>query len=120
DHGHRQPESEVGDEVHAAARLDAIDDVIDDLLNARAHVLDAPRGKGADHQAAQTAMVGWILLQHPVTHAAIDRLLENPRPKSSGHAADEILAEAFVAKDRDDVGVPASDEEAERREVHGI
>jgi hypothetical protein len=77
----------------------AIDDLIDDRLNAWAHVLDAPRGKGADHEAAQAAVVGRIELQHPMAHAAIDRLVENLRPGAPGHAADEILAEALVAKD---------------------
>src|SRR4029077_14974172 len=33
DHGNRKPESEVRDEIHPAARLHAIDDLIDDFLN---------------------------------------------------------------------------------------
>ena len=36
-----------------AARLYAIDDLIDDLLNARAHVFDAPRSKSADNKTAR-------------------------------------------------------------------
>ena len=83
-----------------AARLDAIDDLIDDLLNARPHVFDPPRGKRADHETAQAAMVGRIELQHPMAHAAIDRLFENLWPGSPGHSADEVLAEALVAQDR--------------------
>ena len=114
DHGHRKPESEVGDEIHVTARLDAIDDLIDNLLNARAHVLDPLGGKGPYHQTPQAPMIGRILLQHPAAHAAIDRLLENLRPVAPGHAADEILAEAFVAKDRGNIGVPARDVEAAR------
>jgi hypothetical protein len=120
DHGHRQPESEVRDEIHPAARFYAIDDLIDDLLNARAHILDAPRSKRADHETAQAAMVGRIELQHPVAHAAIDRFLENLWPGSPGHSADEIFAEAFVAQDLADVSMTARNIESERRQVHRI
>ena len=94
--------------------------VVDDLLDARAHVLDATRSKGPHHKAAQAAMVGRILLQHPVAHAAIDRFLENLRAKAPGHSADEVLAETFVPKDRGDVRMAAGDIEAERREVHRV
>ena len=103
-----------------AARRHPVDDLVDDRLNARAHVLDAARGESAYHQAAQAAMVGRILLQHPVAHAAIDRLVENLRPEAPAHAADEILAEALVAQDRSDVGMPAGDVEPDRREMHRI
>ena len=67
----------IRNEIHMAAGLYAIDDLIDDLLNARAHVLDTPRSKRADNETAQPAMIGWIELQHPVAHAAIDRFLKN-------------------------------------------
>ncbi len=111
---------EVRDEIHPAARLYAIDDLIDDLLNARAHVLDAPRSKRADNETAQPAMVGWIELQHPVAHAAIDRFLKNLWPGSPGYSADEVFAEAFVAQDLGNVGMAACDIESERREVHRV
>ena len=80
--------------------FDAIDDLIDDLLNARAHILDAPRRKGAHHETAQAAVVGRIELQHPVAHAAIDRFLENLWAGAPAHPADKILAETLVAQDR--------------------
>ena len=50
DHGDRQPEGEIRDEIHMAARLYAVDDLIDDLLNARAHVLDTPRNDNIRHR----------------------------------------------------------------------
>src|SRR6478672_4797040 len=103
-----------------AAGLYAIDDLIDDLLNAWAHVLDTPRSKRADNETAQPAMIGWIKLQHPMAHAAIDRFLENLWPGSPGHSADEIFAEAFVAQDLGDVVMAACDIESERREVHRV
>ena len=53
-----------------ALRLQAIDDFVNDLLNARPHILDATGCKGADHEAAQTAVVWWIELQHPMAHAS--------------------------------------------------
>src|SRR5271169_1468403 len=79
-----------------------------------------PRGKRADDEAAQAAMVGRIELQHPVAHAAIDRFLENLWPGSPGHSADEILAEAFIAQDLRNVGMAACDMESERREMHRV
>jgi hypothetical protein len=107
-------EREVGEEVCATLRLQAIDNLVDDLLNARAHVVDATRSKGPDHKAAQPAMVGWIEQQHPMAHAAIDRLLENLRPGASGNSADEVLAEAFVPQDCGDLRMTARDVESER------
>ena len=112
DHGHRQPESKIRNEIHTAAGLYAIDNIIDDLLNARAHVLDAPRSKRADNKTAQPAMIGRIELQHPVAHTAIDRFLKNLGPGSPGHSADEIFAKAFVAQDFGDVGMAARDIES--------
>src|SRR5262249_42708145 len=97
----------VRDQIHSTARFHAIDDLIDNLLNARAHVLDASGSKGADYKTTQAAMVGRIELQHPVAHAAIYRLLENLWPGSPGHSADEIFAEAFVAQDLGDVRMSA-------------
>ena len=109
DHGHRQPERKIGDQVHMAARLDVIDDAIDNLLNARPHIFDPPRRERPHHEAAQAAVVGRIELQHPVAHAAIDRLFENLWPGAPGHATDKVLAETLVAQDRGDVGVAARD-----------
>ena len=48
-----------------ALRLHAIDDFVNDLLNARSHVVDASGGKGGDHEIAQAAMIRWIKVQHP-------------------------------------------------------
>src|SRR4029077_20596588 len=119
DHGDREAEGEIGDQVHAAAGFDAVDDPVDDLLNARAHILDAAGRKGAHHEPTQAGVVGRILLQHPVAHAAVDRLLENLRAVAPAHPAGKILAETLIAQDGGDVGMPAGNIEAERREVHG-
>jgi hypothetical protein len=103
-----------------AAGLYAIDDLIDNLLNARAHVLNTPRGKRADYETAQPAMIGRIELQHPVAHAAIDRFLKDLWPGPPGYSADKVFTEAFIAQDLGDVGMAACDMETERREVHRV
>src|SRR4030088_934242 len=66
----RQPERKVLDKVHVPLGGDAIQRFIDNLLDARTHVLDPARGEGLHDQAAQSGVVGRVLLQHPVTHAA--------------------------------------------------
>ena len=75
----RQPERKILDQVHMALVDNAIQRFIDDLLDARTHVLDPARGKRFHDQAAQPRVVGRILLQHPVAHAAEDRLLHDLR-----------------------------------------
>jgi hypothetical protein len=107
DHGHRQPVSKIGDQVHMAARFDLIDNVIDDGLNARPHIFNPPRAECPHHQAAQAAVVRRIELQHPMAHAAIDRFFEYLWPGAPGHTTDKVLTEAFVAQDRSNVGVAA-------------
>jgi hypothetical protein len=75
DHGHRQPKREIRNEIHMAAGLYAIDDLIDDLLNAWAHILDTPRSKRADNETAQPAMIGWIELRdRPVPQEFVARI----------------------------------------------
>jgi hypothetical protein len=75
DHGHRQPKREIRNEIHIAAGLYAIDDLIDDLLNAWAHILDTPRSKRADNETAQPAMIGWIELRdRPVPQEFVARI----------------------------------------------
>ena len=120
DYRHRQAVGEVGDQVHETARGDLIDDPIDHRLDARPHILDAPRAERAHHQTAQPAVIGRIELKHPVTHTAIDRLVEDLRTGAPGHAALEVSAKALVAQDRGDVGVAAGDAETERRQVHRL
>src|SRR5215475_8065265 len=100
--------------------MNTVDCLIHDGLNARPHVLDPPRRKCLHHQPAQTGVIGWILLQHPVAHAAIDRLLEDGFTVPSGHAADEVFAKPLVAQDRTYVLMAARNEEAEGRAVHWI
>src|SRR6476661_1554508 len=50
DHGYRQPEGKVRDGVHMALRFHAIEDLVDDLLDAWAHILDPTSGKRSDHK----------------------------------------------------------------------
>ena len=87
----------------------AIERFIDDLLDARTHVLDPARGKRLHHQAAQARVVGRILLQHPMAHAAKDRLLHDLRSIAPHRPLDIILAEALVAQNQTGFGVPAGD-----------
>jgi hypothetical protein len=63
------------------------------------------------NQPAQARVIGRVLLQHPVAHAAIDRLVHDLRTEAPRHATHEVLAEAPVAQDLGDVGVAAGDEE---------
>ena len=99
---------------------DAVERLIDDLLDARTHVLDPARGEGLHHQAAQAGVVGRILLQHPVAHAAEHRLLHDLRSVAPHRPLDIVLAEALVAQHQAGLGVPARDERAKRRQVHRI
>ena len=64
-----------------AARLDAIDNAIDNGLNARPHIFDPPRAERPHHEAAQTAVVGRIELQ-----------------PSSGSCCDRPVPREFVAR----------------------
>ena len=120
DHDHRQPVGKVGDQVHSALRCDAVDRLIDDLLDAWTHLIDPARRESLHHEAAQARVVGRIELQHPVPHAAVDRLLHHLRPEAPRHATHEILAEPLVAYCEADVGMPACHEEAQRRLVHRV
>ena len=69
------------------------------VLDARAHVLHPAGRKGLHHQPAQARVIGRVLLQHPVAHAAIDRLVHDLRTEAPRHATREVLAEALVAQD---------------------
>ncbi|MET4217500.1 hypothetical protein ABIB00_002709 [Bradyrhizobium sp. LB14.3] len=56
-------------------------------------------------------------MQHPVTHAAEDRLLHDLLAIAAPGTLDEILAEALVAHHEADIGMAAGDELAERRHM---
>ena len=100
DDGDRQAEREILDQVHLALRDDAVERLVDDLLDARAHVLDPARGEGLHHQPAQAGVVRRILLQHPVAHAAEHRLVHDLGAVAADRALDIILAEPLVAHAR--------------------
>ena len=120
DDGDRQTEREILDQIHLPLRHDAVERLIDDLLDARAHVLDPARGKRLHHQPAQAGMVRRILLQHPVAHAAEHRLVHDLRAVAADRALDVILAEPLVAHHEAGLGMAAGDIHAERRQMHRI
>ena len=64
DDGDRQTKCEILDQVHFPLGNDPVERLVDDLLDARPHVLDPARGERLHHQPAQTGVVGRILLQH--------------------------------------------------------
>jgi hypothetical protein len=99
---------------------DAVERLVDDLLDARTHVLDPARGEGLHNQPAQTGVVRRILLQHPVAHAAEHRLVHDLGAVAADGALDVILAEPLVADHEAGLGMAAADIHAERRQVHGI
>ena len=110
DDGDRQAEREILDQVHLALRDDAIERLVDDLLDARAHVLDPARGEGLHHQPAQAGVVRRILLQHPVAHAAEHRLVHDLGAVAPDRALDIVLAEPLVAHHQAGLGVAAGDD----------
>ncbi|MET3158282.1 hypothetical protein ABIF34_005307 [Bradyrhizobium japonicum] len=120
DDGDGQAEGEILDQVHVAAVDHGVDGLVDDLLDPRPHVLDAPRGEGLHHEAAQAGVVGRIGLQHPVAHAAEHRLVHDLFAVAALGPLDEILAEALVAHHEADIGVATGDELAERRHMDRI
>jgi hypothetical protein len=120
DDGDRQAEREILDQVHLPLRDDAIERLVHDLLDARAHVLDPARGERLHHQPAQAGVVRRVLLQHPVAHAAEYRLVHDLRAVAALGALDVILAEPLVAHHEADLGMAAGDVHAERRQVHRV
>ena len=103
-----------------ALRATRVERLVDHLLDARAHVLDAARGEGLHHEAAQTGVVRRVLLQHPVAHAAEDRLVHDLATVAANGAVDIILAETLVAHHEADIGVAARHERAMRVDMHGV
>ena len=55
DHGHRQAVRKIGNQVHMAVSLNAVDNVIDNGLNTRPHIFDPPRAERPhDHPSRKT------------------------------------------------------------------
>src|ERR1700722_7712837 len=98
DYRNRQPKCEILDEIHVSSIGNPIERLIDDLLDTRPHVLDPARGECLDDKTTQSRVIGRILLQHPVPHAAIDRFLHDLGAVTPTHPLDKVLAEALVAK----------------------
>ncbi len=120
DDRHRQAEREILDQVHPALRNDAVERLVDDVLNARAHVLDPARGERLDDETAQAGMIRRVLLQHPVAHAAHHRFVHDLGTVAADRALDIVLAEPLVAQHEARLGVPARDESAVRIDMHRI
>ncbi len=120
DYDDRQTEGKIVDQVHVTLRDRAIECLIYDLLNAWAHILDSSCREGLRHEAAKAGVHRRVLLQHPVPHGAIDRLLEYFFARTPRHPAREVLTEALVTQDEADIRMAAGHIKAERRAVHRI
>jgi hypothetical protein len=118
--GDRQTECEILDQFHLSQGNDPVERLVDDLLDARAHVLDPARRERLHHQAAQAGVVGRVLLQHGVAEAAEHRLLHDVGAIAALRAFGIILAEALVAHHQAGLGVTARDIHAKRRQMHRI
>ena len=120
DDGDRQAECVILDQVHPALGNDPVERLVDNLLNARAHVLDPARGERLHHQPAQPRVIGRILLQHGKREVAEHRLLHDVGAIAPFRALGIVLAEALVAQHQADFGVATGDEHAKRRQMHRI
>ena len=118
--GDRQAECEILDQVHFPLGNDPVESLVDDLLDARPHVLYPARSERLHHQPAQTGVVGRILLQHHQAQAAKGRLIHDLGAVAADAAFGMLLAEALVADHEAGLGVAAGDEYAERRQMHRI
>ena len=118
--GDRQTECEILDQLHLSLGNEPVERLVDDLLDARAHVLDPARGERLHHQPAQAGMIRRVLLQHREAEAAEYRLLHDVGAIAALGAFGIILAEALVAHHQAGLGVTARDIHAERRQVHRI
>ena len=109
---HRQ--RQVGDDVHLAALGDAIEQLVDQHLDARPQRLDGARAKRLVHQLAQPRVIRRVLLQD-----------ELPGPAGEGRAAQRVAvgkahAGRHFLQHAHDVVVARQPEEADRRLVDGI
>jgi len=94
---------------------------VDDVLDARAHVLDPARGEGLDDEAAQAGVIGRVLLQHPMAHAADYGLLHDLGGRSGGCCArPKSLPKRLFAQHEARLGVTAGNEGAMRVDVHRV
>ena len=87
DHGDRERKREFLDETHLAARLDPVDQLVGDLLDAWAQPLDHPRRERLRDEPAQATVVVAVLVQHVVARDEPERSL----------AVDPGLAEDGIA-----------------------
>ena len=108
DHGDRERERVLGGEIHLPARLDGVQQLVRDRLDPRAQLLDHFRCERLRDEAAESAVVVAV----PVEHVVLDQL-EGRRHRSCGQlllgqreplVADEALV---VEQHRGGVLVPA-------------
>ena len=64
DEKHRQRDTQAGDDVHAPARSDRVEQPINDRLDGRAHAFDARRRERLGGQRADPRLLGRIEKQH--------------------------------------------------------
>ena len=66
-----QREGEVVDELHAPARLDHLDQIVGDLLDARAELLDDARRERLGHEPPQATVVLAVLGEEVLARAFV-------------------------------------------------
>ena len=71
DDGDGERESEVVDELHAPALLDQVDQIVGDLLDARAELLDDARRERLRHEPPQATVVVAVLGEEVLTRAFV-------------------------------------------------
>ena len=66
DDGNRQRKRVLRREVHLTARLDGVEQLVGDRLDARPQLLDHPRREGLRHESPQAAVIVAVSVQHVV------------------------------------------------------
>ena len=115
----------AGDEIEfAAARVGGVEVLVDELLHARAQLLDRARREHLRHQSPQTVMVGRVEVQHRV-RAALAPFVDHRLDVGVGRERQRLHvplldAQARVAQHVVHVGVAEQRPRPDRAEVHGI
>ena len=115
DHGDGDRIGEVLDQLQGARRLGAIEEAIDDLLDARTQSFHHPGRERLADETAEPGMVRRIAIEHRQSHGG------HRRAEPSGdELGDRLLGQAGIAERRHDVLVPRQHPEPERIVMHGI
>jgi hypothetical protein len=73
DHHRRQRVAEVADRLDLPGRLDGVDQLVGDRLDARAKILDQARLEAGVEQVPQPPVLGWVQADHPQRQKLKDR-----------------------------------------------